>query len=41
MHKFSVKSIIYLPLMALALGVIPVLLMPPGQMLLSYITTFP
>lgn len=35
MHKFSVKSIIYLPLMALALGVIPVLLMPPGQMLLS------
>lgn len=35
MHKFSARSIIYLPLMALALGIVPVLLLPPGQMLLN------
>lgn len=31
MNKFSAKSFIYLPLMAIALGVIPVLLLPVGQ----------
>ncbi len=33
MNKFSAKSMLYLPLMALAIGIIPVLLLPPGQML--------
>lgn len=31
MHKFSTRSVIYLPLMALVIGIIPVLLLPPGQ----------
>lgn len=35
MNKFSAKSFLYLPLMALSIGIIPVLLLPPGQMLLS------
>jgi len=32
MNKFSAKSILYIPLMALAIGIIPVLLLPPGQL---------
>lgn len=36
MYKFSAKSFLYLPLMALAIGIIPVLLLPPGQMLDSF-----
>ena len=31
MHKFSAKSMIYLPLMTLAIGILPVLILPPGQ----------
>jgi len=33
MNKFSAKSFIYLPLMALAIGIIPVLLLPVSQLL--------
>lgn len=33
MNKFSAKSFLYLPLMVLTIGVIPALLLPPGQML--------
>lgn len=33
MNKFSPKSMFYLPLMALVIGIIPVLLLPPGQIL--------
>jgi len=32
MHKFSAKSFFYLPLMALAIGILPVLILPPGQL---------
>lgn len=35
MHKFSAKSFFYLPLMALVIGILPVLILPPGQ-LFSY-----
>ena len=31
MTKFSFKSVFYLPLMALAIGIFPVLILPPGQ----------
>lgn len=34
MNKFSAKSIFYLPLMALAVGIIPVLLLPSGEILI-------
>ena len=31
MSKFSFKSLFYLPLMALAIGILPVLILPPGN----------
>lgn len=31
MHTFSAKSLVYLPLSALVIGIIPVLLLPPGE----------
>ena len=38
MTKFSFKSAFYLPLMALAIGVIPVLILPPGQLVASHLS---
>ena len=38
MTKFSFKSVFYLPLMALAIGIFPVLIMPPGQILPRFTT---
>ena len=38
MNKFSFKSMFYLPLMALAIGILPVLLLPPGQIVPSLMT---
>ena len=31
MNKLTAKSIVYLPLMAIAVGIIPVLILPPGE----------
>ncbi len=38
MNKFSFKSAFYLPLMALAIGVIPALILPPGQLVASHLS---
>ena len=38
MTKFSFKSVFYLPLMALAIGILPVLILPPGQIVAAHLT---
>lgn len=38
MTKFSFKSAFYLPLMALAIGILPVLLLPPRQFVETHLT---
>ena len=38
MTKFSFKSMFYLPLMALAIGMLPVLILPPGQIVATAMT---
>ena len=38
MPKFSFKSVFYLPLMALAIGILPVLMLPPGQIVPTFMT---
>ncbi len=38
MHKFSFKSLFYLPLMALAIGILPVLILPPRQVIATGLT---